>query len=143
MPAYSPASPVETSPVVPYQQHRMLQRTATASGAITGGDPLEYVSGSDDTVRRVTAANTRAAAGIAAGDAANGQPVTYWKLGALEFAGPADGTIAVGDQVQLSSIAARQVKAVAAGATADVARSIVGTAVTGGADAATVRWVSG
>jgi len=128
--------------------------TSTASAAVTGGDVVE-VSG-DDTVRRATGVSSKVI-GVAGHDAASGQRVTIFACVVIHK-GVADGVITAGDQLSSTGTANRSVKTVAPAAvaapadfaatatsintTAAATRSIIGVALNGGADGATVRWAA-
>jgi Uncharacterized conserved protein (DUF2190) len=116
----------------------------TASGTITGGDPLE-VSGSG-TVRKCTTALSFAYIGVAGNDAAANGRVTVYARGYVHES-VAEGTVTAGDQLNTSAAAGRQVITAAATAgspaKADVdrVRAIIGVALTTAADNAKVRWM--
>jgi hypothetical protein len=134
--------------------------TFNAGGAITGGDLVD-VSGSNTVVKSATLAS-RAFIGVAKHDVASGGKVTIVLAHPLHES-VADGTVAAGDQLTTTNTANRQVKTLGAAAlNVDVtaspteasieafnaaintavnqARSIIGIAVSGGADNTLVRW---
>jgi len=133
-----------------------LTYTSTASGTITGGDPLE-VSG-NGTVAKVAGANSAKFVGVAAHDSTNTNPIRVYVINPV-FDGVADGAITAGDQLVPSNTASKTVKTLAA-ANVDVtssfvqatvntainnsvnqARAIVGLALTSASDGGTVRWM--
>jgi sulfate adenylyltransferase subunit 1 (EFTu-like GTPase family) len=133
-----------------------LTYTSTASGTISGGDPLE-VSGSG-TVAKVASANSVKFLGIAAHDATNGNSIRLYVINPI-FDGIADSAITAGDQLVASNTASKTVKTIAA-ANVDVtssfvqatvnsainnsvnqARSTIGLALTSASDGGTVRWM--
>jgi sulfate adenylyltransferase subunit 1 (EFTu-like GTPase family) len=120
-----------------------LAVTLTASGPLAGGDPVE-VAGSG-TVQKVAAAGSLRYVGVAAADAATGAAVTVI-IDRVVHEGAADGPVNAGDQLAASARAGCQVTQLASAATAtaadvNAARAVVGVALTGAADGATVRWV--
>ncbi|HYN95410.1 MAG TPA: hypothetical protein VES42_16300 [Pilimelia sp.] len=135
--------------------------TFQASGAFSGGD-LVGMTG-PLTVAKVTSSASLAYVGVAGTDAAVGQKATIHMAKAVHDS-VAEGTITPGDQLVSSSVANRQVKALAASASnVDVtatpnettieqfnaaintavnnSRGVIGTAVTAATDNQTVRWV--
>lgn len=130
----------------------------TASGTITGGDPLE-VSGAG-TVAKCVTATTPKYVGVAAHDAQAGQRITVIAARVIHD-GIAEGTITAGDQLTASTVAGKTVKSLAASAqdvtgtptqstintainnAVNQARSVIGVALTSAADGASVRWQQG
>jgi hypothetical protein len=130
--------------------------TFQASGTVAGGD-LVGMSG-PLTVTRVSSAASLAFVGVAGTDAAIGAKVTVF-IGKMINDSVAEGTVASGDQLVSSSVANRQVKALAVvnvnvnatfsdtevetalNTAVNQARGVLGVAVSAATDNQTVRWV--
>jgi hypothetical protein len=120
-----------------------LTVTFIAAASLVGGDPVE-VAGSG-TVQKVTAAGSMCYVGIAAQDAVAGYQVTVI-LDRAVHEGAADGPVNARDQLVASPRAGCQVTQLPAAATAtaadiNLARAVVGVALTSAADGTTVRWM--
>ena len=120
-----------------------LAVTFIAAANLTGGDPVE-VAGSG-TVQKVTTAGSVRYVGIAAQDGQAGYQVTVI-LDRVVHEGAADGPVNAGDQLAASPRAGCQVTQLPAAATttaADInlARAVIGVAITSAADGTTVRWM--
>jgi hypothetical protein len=129
--------------------------TSTASAAVAGGDLLE-VSG-NGTVAKTATLGSMKVVGVAASDVAINGRVSFWGRGPVHES-LADGTVTAGDQVTSTSTAGRGVKtalpdansasqeptvydAAHTAAAVDLARSILGVALTSAADGGKVRWM--
>ena len=117
--------------------------TLTASGLISPGDLL-IVSGSG-TVSKCAAEAAQTVVGVAGNDATVNTLVTLYARGYVHES-VAEGTVTAGDQVVSSAAAGRQVKTLAAAATATAAdinqaRAVIGVALITAADGAKVRWM--
>ena len=127
-----------------------LTMTSTAAGTITGGDPVE-VAGSG-TVQKATYSDTPntvgsvKCVGVASHDATTGSRVTII-VDRVVHEGTAEGAITAGDQLMASTIAGHQVVTapVVSGSPVksdvEVARAIIGIALTTAAANGTVRWM--
>jgi hypothetical protein len=120
-----------------------LTITLIAAAGLTGGDPVEV--GGSGTVQKVTAAGSMRYVGIAAHDAIAGYQVTVI-LDRAVHEGAADGPINAGDQLAASPRAGHQVTQLPAALTAaaadvNLARAVIGVALTSAADGTTVRWM--
>lgn len=134
--------------------------TFNAGGSIAGGDLVD-ISGSNTVVKSATLAS-RAFIGVANHDVGSGGKVTVTLAHPIHES-IADGTVTAGDQLTTTNTALRQVKSLGAAAlNVDVtaspteasieafnaaintavnqARSIVGIAISSGADNTLVRW---
>lgn len=105
-------------------------QSSITDGPVAGGDTLEFSPGGS--VHK--AADHARYAGVAAFDAASGQPVTRY-VGYALFTGTAEGAIAAGDDLATSAAPGHQVK------TAGPGEQVVGRAQTTAADGSPVRWL--
>lgn len=102
--------------------------TFTASGPLTGGDPMEF-SG-DGQVQRFAGGHY---AGIASKDVTAGQSLSGY-VGNATFAGTAEGVIHTGDDLTASTVPGHQVKTATSGA------EVIGRAFSDAVDGAQVKW---